>query len=60
MYKRQAALVQSDLSEIMAVSNDNKPWCSTKRQGFCCMCFGHLEWLIFTYFNGDCIIIGEI
>lgn len=40
----------------MAVSNDNKPWCSTKRQGFCCMCFGHLEWLIFTYFNGDCII----
>lgn len=39
----------------MAVSNDNKPWCSTKRQGFCCMCFGHLEWLIFTYFNGDCI-----
>lgn len=44
----------------MVVSNDNKPWCSTKRQGFCCMCFGHLEWLIFTYFNGDCIIIGEI
>lgn len=53
-------MVQLVLSEINAVSNDNKPWCSQKRQGFDYRCIGYLEWLIFTYFDGDCIIIGEI
>lgn len=41
------------------MNNDNKPWCS-KTPGLLLMCFGHLEWLIFTYFNRDCIIIGKI
>ena len=36
------------------------PGVAQNARAFAVCVLGHLEWLIFTYFNGDCIIIGEI
>lgn len=46
-------MVQTAVSKIIS------PGVAQNARAFA-VCVWTLEWLIFTYFNGDCIIIGEI